>query len=71
MKIQLGASDNMIDFFINPFIDYAFMQRAFIGGFVICFGAIPVGIFMTLRRMSLTGDAMAVSYTHLTLPTKA
>ena len=64
MKIQLGASDNMIDFFINPFIDYAFMQRAFIGGFVICFGAIPVGIFMTLRRMSLTGDAMA----HAILP---
>ena len=40
------------------------MQRAFIGGFVICFGAIPVGIFMTLRRMSLTGDAMA----HAILP---
>ena len=64
MKMQLGASANMIDFFINPFIDYAFMRRAFIGGLVICVGAIPVGIFMTLRRMSLTGDAMA----HAILP---
>ena len=64
MKIRLGASAKMIDFLISPFIDYAFMQRAFIGGFVICFGAIPVGIFMTLRRMSLTGDAMA----HAILP---
>ena len=64
MKIRLGASAKMIDFLISPFIDYAFMRRAFIGSFVICFGAIPVGIFMTLRRMSLTGDAMA----HAILP---
>ena len=54
----------MVDFLLSPFLDYAFMRRAFIGSFVICFGAIPVGIFMTLRRMSLTGDAMA----HAILP---
>ena len=40
------------------------MQRALVGSFVMCLGAVPVGIFMTLRRMSLTGDAMA----HAILP---
>ncbi len=40
------------------------MQRALVGCFAVCLGAVPVGIFMTLRRMSLTGDAMA----HAILP---
>lgn len=40
------------------------MQRALVGSFAVCLGAVPVGIFMTLRRMSLTGDAMA----HAILP---
>jgi len=40
------------------------MQRALIGSLAVCLGAVPVGIFMTLRRMSLTGDAMA----HAILP---
>ena len=48
----------------SPFTDYAFMQRAFVGSLAMCFGAVPVGVFMTLRRMSLTGDAMA----HAILP---
>ncbi|MDA8681766.1 metal ABC transporter permease [Porticoccaceae bacterium] len=54
----------METFFLNPFTDYVFMQRALIGSFAVCLGAVPVGIFMTLRRMSLTGDAMA----HAILP---
>lgn len=40
------------------------MQRALVGSFAVCLGAVPVGIFMTLRRLSLTGDAMA----HAILP---
>lgn len=40
------------------------MQRALIGSLAVCLGSVPVGIFMTLRRMSLTGDAMA----HAILP---
>lgn len=40
------------------------MQRALIASLAICLGAVPVGVFMTLRRMSLTGDAMA----HAILP---
>lgn len=50
--------------FFTPFSEYVFMQRALIGSLAMCLGAVPVGIFMTLRRMSLTGDAMA----HAILP---
>ena len=55
---------NMDSFLFSPFNDYVFMQRALIGSFAVCLGAVPVGLFMTLRRMSLTGDAMA----HAILP---
>ena len=48
----------------GPFSEYLFMQRALIGSLAVCLGAVPVGIFITLRRMSLTGDAMA----HAILP---
>lgn len=48
----------------SPFGEYIFMQRALIGSFAVCIGAVPVGVFMTLRRMSLTGEAMA----HAILP---
>lgn len=51
-------------YLIDPFNNYMFMERALAGCIVTCLGAIPVGVFMTLRRMSLTGDAMA----HAILP---
>ena len=44
---------------LEPFFKYIFMERALAGCIAMCLGAIPVGVFMTLRRMSLTGDAMA------------
>ncbi|MBV6658454.1 MAG: metal ABC transporter permease [Devosiaceae bacterium] len=40
------------------------MQRALMGGLLIALSAAPVGVFLMLRRMSLTGDAMA----HAILP---
>ncbi len=49
---------------IDPFADFAFMQRALLGCLAIALGATPVGVFLLLRRMSLTGDAMA----HAILP---
>lgn len=52
------------DLLIAPFADYAFMQRALLGGLLIALSAAPVGVFLMLRRMSLTGDAMA----HAILP---
>jgi zinc/manganese transport system permease protein len=54
----------MIDALIAPFFDFAFMRRALLGCIAISIGATPVGVFLMLRRMSLTGDAMA----HAILP---
>lgn len=48
----------------QPFVDFAFMQRALLGCIAISLGAVPVGTFLMLRRLSLTGDAMA----HAILP---
>jgi zinc/manganese transport system permease protein len=47
-----------------PFAEFGFMQRALLGCLAISLGATPVGVFLLLRRMSLTGDAMA----HAILP---
>ena len=41
---------------VSPFLDYGFMRRALAGACALSLGAAPLG---------------AVSYTHLTLPTKA
>ncbi|TGP46542.1 metal ABC transporter permease [bacterium M00.F.Ca.ET.230.01.1.1] len=49
---------------IAPFADFAFMQRALFGSLMLSLGACPVGVFLMLRRMSLSGDAMA----HAILP---
>jgi zinc/manganese transport system permease protein len=48
----------------QPFADFVFMQRALLGCVAIALGAVPVGVFLMLRRLSLTGDAMA----HAILP---
>ncbi|MCC6947870.1 MAG: metal ABC transporter permease [Bradyrhizobiaceae bacterium] len=34
------------------------MRRALVGVLALSFGAAPIGVFLMLRRMSLTGDAM-------------
>ena len=49
----------MWDLLVQPFADFGFMRRALIGCIAISVGATPVGVFLMLRRMSLTGDAMA------------
>ena len=49
---------------IQPFADFGFMRRALLGCLAVSLGATPVGVFLMLRRMSLTGDAMA----HAILP---
>lgn len=51
-------------FLIAPFAEFAFMQRALFGAAMLSVSAGPVGVFLMLRRMSLTGDAMA----HAILP---
>jgi zinc/manganese transport system permease protein len=54
----------MYDFLIAPFAEFEFMRRALVGVMALAIGAGPVGVFLMLRRMSLTGDAMA----HAILP---
>jgi zinc/manganese transport system permease protein len=49
---------------VAPFVDIAFMQRALAGALLLALSAAPVGVFLMLRRMSLTGDAMS----HAILP---
>jgi len=49
---------------VAPFTEFAFMQRALLGSLMLSVSACPVGVFLMLRRMSLTGDAMA----HAILP---
>lgn len=54
----------MFDFLISPFSDFEFMRRALVGCVALSLSSAPVGVFLMLRRMSLTGDAMA----HAILP---
>jgi zinc/manganese transport system permease protein len=52
------------DLLVSPFVEFEFMRRALAGVLALALGAAPVGVLLTLRRMSLMGDAMA----HAILP---
>lgn len=54
----------MISALFSPFIEFVFMQRALFGTLVLSISSAPIGVFLMLRRMSLTGDAMS----HAILP---
>ncbi len=54
----------MYDALIAPFLEFAFMRRALVGCLAIALGATPIGVFLMLRGMSLTGGAIA----HAVLP---
>jgi len=47
-----------------PFAEYAFMRRALVATLALALSAAPLGVFLTLRRMSLLGDALS----HAILP---
>jgi zinc/manganese transport system permease protein len=49
---------------IAPFAEFAFMRRALAGAVALAVAGPPLGVFLILRRMSLTGDAMG----HAILP---
>ena len=55
---------NPYDLLVAPFVEFGFMRRAIVGCAALALGSAPVGVFLMLRRMSLTGDAMA----HAILP---
>ena len=48
----------------GPFIEFGFMRRALMGCLALSLGATPIGAFLMLRRMSLSGDAIS----HAVLP---
>jgi len=47
-----------------PFSEFAFMRRALVATLALSLSAAPLGVFLTLRRMSLLGDALS----HAVLP---
>jgi zinc/manganese transport system permease protein len=61
-----------MDFFVQPiwdalfvpFAEFAFMRRALVATLAVSLSAAPLGVFLTLRRMSLLGDALS----HAVLP---
>ncbi len=59
-----GVLQSLYALLIEPFDEFAFMRRALAGCLALSLGGAPVGVILMLRRMSLTGDAMA----HAILP---
>lgn len=54
----------LTELLIDPFTQYAFMRRALAACFALSVGGTPLGVFLSLRRMTLLGDAMS----HALLP---
>lgn len=54
----------LTDPFISPFVEFAFMRHALAGAVLLSASAGPLGVFLTLRRLSLAGDALS----HALLP---
>jgi zinc/manganese transport system permease protein len=50
--------------FFAPFAEFVFMRRALVATLALAISAAPLGVFLTLRRMSLLGDALS----HAVLP---
>ena len=49
---------------LQPFIEFGFMRRALVACIALALSATPLGAFLSLRRMSLIGDALS----HAILP---
>ena len=65
MEAVYGALvSSFISSFIAPFAEFAFMRRALVATMALSISAAPLGVFLTLRRMSLLGDALS----HAILP---
>lgn len=54
----------MIANLLHPFTEFGFMRRAFVACCALSVSATPLGVFLSLRRMSLIGDALS----HAVLP---
>ncbi|MFC3126291.1 metal ABC transporter permease [Pseudoroseomonas globiformis] len=49
----------MLDLLWGPFAEFGFMRRALVGCLALSLAAPPLGLFLMLRRMSLTADVLA------------
>ncbi len=47
------------DIFVAPFTEYVFMQKALISCILLCLSAVPLGVFLLLRGLSLVGDSLS------------
>lgn len=47
------------DLLFGPFVEFGFLRRALIGCLALSLAAPPLGVFLMLRRMSLTADVLA------------
>jgi len=47
------------DLLIAPFAEFGFLRRALVGCLALSVAAPPLGVFLVLRRMSLTADVLA------------
>ena len=64
MFSSFGLAHTVWDGLIGPFAEFAFMRRALVATLALSMSAAPLGVFLTLRRMSLLGDALS----HAILP---
>lgn len=60
----MSAIPDLWDVVFGPFAEFAFMRRALVATLALALSAAPLGVFLTLRRMSLLGDALS----HAVLP---
>lgn len=61
---MMAAAAWFWDLGLAPFAEFAFMRRALVATLALSLSAAPLGVFLTLRRMSLLGDALS----HAVLP---
>ncbi len=49
----------MFDLIFSPFVEFGFLRRALVGCLALSVAAPPLGVFLMLRRMSLTAEVLA------------
>ncbi len=64
MDANLTVLQSAWQLLLAPFAEFAFMRRALVATLALSLSAAPLGVFLTLRRMSLLGDALS----HAILP---
>ena len=60
----MSALSTLQSLAIAPFLEFSFMRRALVAAFALALGSAPLGVLLTLRRMSLFGEALS----HAVLP---